>query len=99
MALQALPFLSHRCHWYENVIGVSPTHVPVVVCRLTPTSANPETTGGLVLTGWPFAVPTTPVSFESAVAAPSLFLAVTRKRIVEPRSALTTLYSFVVAPA
>jgi hypothetical protein len=40
-----------RCHWYENVIGLSPTQVPVVVCRLTPTWAEPLITGGLVLTG------------------------------------------------
>jgi hypothetical protein len=53
--------MSQRSHWYEYVIGVAPTHDPVVVWRLTPTSANPETTGGFVLVGAPFGVETTPV--------------------------------------
>ena len=51
MFLQALPFLSQRCHWYWYVIGWSPTHVPVVEESVEPTEAVPEIVGGAVLPG------------------------------------------------
>jgi RecB family exonuclease len=54
--------------------------------------------GRVVGTGAPRGA-TTSVAFEAALALPSLLVAVTRTRIVEPTSAAARVYVFVVAPA
>src|SRR3954469_22638585 len=79
-------------------MGWSPTQEPVVALSCCPTIGLPEIVGGTVLAGCPPLFATTAVGVESAGALPSVLLAVTRNRSVEPRSAETTLYFVCVAP-
>jgi hypothetical protein len=64
-----------------------------------PTTGDPEIVGGFELTGDPLGVETISVSFESAVLEPLAFVAVTRKRTVDPMSAAVSVYRSLVAPA
>jgi hypothetical protein len=48
----ALPILEPaRCHWYVNVGVGAPVQVPLVVLKVCPTVAVPDTTGATVLMG------------------------------------------------
>src|SRR5262245_19093683 len=48
---QPLPAESQRCHWYLEVIGDVPLHVPGLAVRVLPTDAVPVIVGGEVLDG------------------------------------------------
>jgi len=58
----------------------------------------PAIVGRVVGTGAPRGA-TTSVAFDAALALPSVLLAVTRNRIVEPTSTAASVYVFVVAAA
>jgi hypothetical protein len=82
--------MSHRCHWYENEVGL-PVHVPSFAVSDSPTCGVPEIVGRAVFRG-PSADVTTAVGSERADAAPSALTAVTRTRIVLPASAAVSRY-------
>jgi hypothetical protein len=90
MSAQLPPFWSQRLHWYANVIGWLPLHVPAFAVSVCPTAAEPETVGGFVAAGFVAAACTVAVWFDAALADPSVFVAVTRTRRVKPTSALST---------
>ena len=87
MSLQALPFLSQCSHWYENVIGWSPTQEPLPAVSVVPTVAAPAIVGGELLAGTPVPFVISAVGAEFATAESAPLCAVTSKRIVAPKSA------------
>ena len=97
---QFCPAESQRSHWYENVIGCAPVHVPVVAIAARPCTGADETDGSTLLTGAPVAPPDemSSVAFEAAVADPAAFVAVTRTRKRKPTSLLVTTCEDDVAP-
>ena len=98
VVLQALPSPSQRSHLYENVIGWSPTQVPVAAVRVDPTNALPEIVGGAEFAGFPSSVVTTEVAADVDCPEPCLLLAFTRKRRRKPRSDDAVVYEVVVPP-
>jgi hypothetical protein len=93
---QLPPFASQRRHWYENVTGCAPAHVPGFAVSVSFTAGLPLTVGGDVFVGgraW-----TTPVAVETAVLDPAVFDAVTSTATVEPTSADPRVYVAAVAP-
>src|SRR5581483_5559856 len=51
MLWQAFPLPSQTIHWYWNVIGAEPVHVPGLAVTVAPTSALPLTVGGELFAG------------------------------------------------
>ena len=64
-----------------------PVHVPFAAVSTSPSPVSPEIVGRAVFTGEAGA--TTPLCADEALALPPAFVAVTRRRIVLPTSALT----------
>ena len=88
------PLLQVR-HWYVNVIGCVPDHVPGFAVCVAPSVGEPEIVGWSTTRG--LAEPwTIPVGFDAAESEPSAFVAVTRTRIRIPTSASRSRY---VVPA
>ena len=94
--LQPPPPVSQRRHWYVNVIGPAPLHVPDVAVTVSPCLTVPTIVGADVLTGAPSL--TTALGPETAFADPSELEAVTETRSVCPASLLLGLYVCAVAP-
>jgi hypothetical protein len=88
---------SHRCHWNAKPVGL-PLQTPVDPVKVWPTWAVPVMVGGEFGTGAP-AGWTTPVAADVALALPPALVAVTRTRMVAPRSASVSTYDAPVAPA
>src|SRR4051812_22936016 len=84
MSAQLAPLPSHRRHWYLNVIGVVPLHVPSVVVRVWPSAGVPVTVGGAVFVGlscadaWPLVAVPKIAPIASAVSASSTIRASAR---------------------
>ena len=72
--------LVQRAHWYLNVIGAVPVHVPVVALRVNPFCAVPETAGRTVFAGFVAAVVKTPgaATAQTVRAAPTASTTTTR---------------------
>src|SRR6476659_2960210 len=83
--------MSHRCHWYENDVGL-PLHVPSFPISSSPTRASPVTVGREVFVRGVAFEGTPSVGSERACTQPSALLAMTRTRIVCPRSTWPSLY-------
>ena len=89
----------HRSHTYEKLVGF-PLQLPLPAVSVTVTRAVPVIVGSAVFFGAAVddAAATAAVCADSAVAEPSVLVAVTRARIVWPASAATSTYVFSVAP-
>jgi len=104
IAVHAVPVAGQRCHWYENVIGVVPDHLPLPAVSVRPSASTPVNDGASVAFGLTEVVGgvvetvTTRVGGETAVAVPAEFLAVTARTILAPASADCTMYDCEVAP-
>jgi hypothetical protein len=84
MLAQLLPLPSQRSHRYWNVIVPDPDQLPLVVVRVAPCCAVPETFGSVVFVG-PEAMVASPDAATTAatsVAAPVMARARTRRREV-----------------
>ena len=51
MSWHAAPFPSHTCHWYWNVIGVEPFHVPGLAVSVLPAVFVPPVVGSEAFVG------------------------------------------------
>ena len=89
---------THRCHWYVNVNGVVPDHVPSLAVSVCPTWAVPLGLGCPVAAGAEPAFATAPVGAEKTEEPPALFDAVTFTRTVCPTSEAVSLCVGLSAP-
>jgi hypothetical protein len=97
--VHAPPAVLQRCHWYANVIGWVPVHVPLVAVRVRPSISSPVICGRAVLRGaFCGASRTSAVAADRAWALPSAFRALTTTRIRRLTSACTSVYVWLVAP-
>ena len=87
----------HVRHWYVNVIGCVPDHVPGFAVSVAPSVGEPEIVGGSTTRG-PAEPWTIAVGFDAAESEPSAFVAVTRTRMRMPTSAFAGRYVVPVAP-
>src|SRR5438477_10534694 len=88
-----------RCRWNAYEVGL-PLQLPVEAVSVCPTRVVPEIVGTAVFFGAAFATAgaTASVAFDSAVAEPSAFVAVTRTRIACPASAPVSVEVLLVGP-
>jgi len=78
IAAQPLPSAAQRSHWYVKLAAVF--QLPVVVAKLLPTAATPETTGAPVAAG---TGTTSAVEADAAYGeGPFTFVALTVERTV-----------------
>ncbi len=82
-----------RSHWYANVMGSAPDHVPTLAVRARASVGVPVTEGSVVLSGGPVVVDfcTTSEGFDTAAAEPAEFDAMTWARRRLPTSAWVRL--------
>lgn len=88
IATQPAPEPSQRCHWNEYVTVRELRHEPDDAVSVSPSTGEPETTGGFVLTGG--AGTTAAVGPDAREAVPAEFDAVTTASSVESMSPVAT---------
>ena len=87
-----------RSHWKEEAIGWAPDQVPGATPSAWPTRAVPVTAGGVSGRGGSPGSTMTPVAAEAAEDDPTSLVAVSRTRIVVPRSSGPRVYVVATAP-
>jgi hypothetical protein len=92
MLWHVLPLPSHTSHWYWNVIGDAPLHVPGLAVSVLPAEASPLIVGAPVTAGtFGFGVEILAVALLNAPLEPSALLAITWTRTVLPGSAVLSV--------
>src|SRR5262245_15658766 len=86
MFAQLAPLALQRRHWYVNVIGWSPDHVPGSAVRVCPSWARPAVVGGLVFFGGAAAAAAEPTPTTTIVVARAIRNRVRIRTPPRPRS-------------